>query len=207
MHRRSPLTVVLLLLTLAPSADAQPAPPAAKPKTAVIDLAKIMARYEKQIEMKKKFDDELAPLRAQAEKIKQKLNQYRAEAQNPLSNQEQREVAAQNFKVEAGKLEQLDRDTKADLGKRVEARQTELWKEMQAAVAKHAEAEQIDVVIAYGDVPGQASDEFANVKRRMNSIDIGAGILFYSRPGIDITDAIVTRLNDTYRATQKKKTP
>ena len=116
------------------------------------------------------------------------------------------EVAAHNFKVELGKLEQLDKDTKADLGKRLEARQAELYKEMQAAVAKHAEAEGIDVVIAYGDAPVQTADDFANVKRRMHAIDIGAGILFYARPGLDITDAIVTRLNDAYRATEKKKT-
>jgi Skp family chaperone for outer membrane proteins len=200
-RRNSLLAVALLLSSLAPLA----AQPAAKPKTAVIDLAKVMSKYDKHIEFKKKIEEELVPLKAQAEKIKQSLAKLKTEAEDPSASPEIRDIARHNFKVELSKLNQLDKDAKEDLGKRIEVRNAELWKETHAAVAKHAEATGIDVVIAYGDIPNQPADEVPNVKRRMNAIDVGAGILFYARPGLDITDAIVARLNDAYRAAQKKK--
>jgi Skp family chaperone for outer membrane proteins len=204
MLRKSLSSLVLLLASLA-VADAQPA---ATPKTAVIDLVKVIARYEKQAEFRKKFDDELAPLKLQAERIKQTLGKLKASAEDPNLSQELREVARNNFKVELANLEQLDKETKADLGKRIDARQAELWKEMRAAVAKHAEATGIDVVIAYGDILNLPADDPPNVKRHLTAVDVGAGVLFYARPNLDITDAIVTRLNEAHRAANKgKKTP
>jgi Skp family chaperone for outer membrane proteins len=201
---RIPLVSMILFLSSLAAVDAQPA---AKPKTAVIDFARIATKYEKQIEIKKKFEEELAPVRAEADKIKQTLAKLKAELENPNTSPELRDIARHNYKVEAAKLNQLDQDTKADLGKRFEARQAELWKETHAAVAKHCEANGIDVVIAYSDILNQPADDAPNVKRHLTAIEIGAGVVFYTRPGLDITDAIVTRLNDAYRASQKKKSP
>ena len=202
---RSRYSLVVLLASSLGVADAQPA---ATPKTAIIDLAKVMAKYDKQIEIKKKFDDELVPIKAQAERIKATLGKLKTEAEDPSTSPELRDIARYNFKVEFAKLNQLDKDTKEDLGKRFEVRQAELWKETHAAVAKHAEATGIDVVIAYGDILNLPADDAPNVKRHMTAIDVGAGVLFYARPGLDITDAIVTRLNEAHRAANKgKKTP
>ena len=78
---RIPLVSIFLLSSLAPLAAQPAAQPAATPKTAVIDLAKVMSKYDKQIEVKKKFDEELVPLKAQAEKIKAALEKAGAKVE------------------------------------------------------------------------------------------------------------------------------
>jgi Skp family chaperone for outer membrane proteins len=201
MLRKSLPSIAFLLLSMTSSADAQ----SQAPKTAVIDVMKVMARYEKQIQIKKQFDDEITPIKAEADRIKQTLAQSKREAEDPKNSADLRDAARQNFKSELAKLELLDKQTKLDLGKRFEARQAALWKEIHDAVAKHAEAEHIDVVIAYGNLSGQESDAFPNVKRKMNAVDIGAGVPIYVRPGLDITDAIVNRLNNADGASKKEQ--
>jgi hypothetical protein len=91
----------------------------------------------------------------------------------------------------------MSRDIERILAKRQEDNLVAVWTEIQTAIKSYATEKQIDLVLAYGDpVEKELLDRFPNVKRKMESMDLGGTTPLHFAAHVDISNAVVKRIHD-----------
>lgn len=169
-------------------------------KVGVVNLGVLFIKYEKSTIYKKELEGELAPLKAQAEKIKDVMTKHNNWLKAPTSTDtKQREVSEGAMRDGQRALEDLDLQARKLVGKKQENQLIQLYKEIHAAVQAHAQNNGFHVILAYGDPPDQDLFSFQNINRKMNALDLAAAVPYYWQPNLDVTNDVLVRLNSAYR--------
>jgi Skp family chaperone for outer membrane proteins len=175
-------------------------------KVAVFNLGLVLSKYQRAAAMKEEMAEEMKQLKEEAKQLTDNLRNWQTALQRgdlPPAKKEQYEEKMINARR---RLEDLDRQARAKVGKSQENGLNMLWKDMRDAVKAHATENGIGLVIVYGDpLDTGLVDVMPNITRKMQAIDQGGGVPFFVGPGVDISEAIIERLNRQYR--QKKSEP
>jgi len=195
---------IIVLSTATPSAPAQDKkePAAPRVKIAVVNYGYLFTNFDRAKEMKKELDDELAPLKAEAEKIKASLTSLKAAADSAKGMPEVAALIAEQMREGTKGLEDLDLKARSLVGKKQETQLVMLWRQINDVVAEYASKHDFDIVFGYGDPPNLDPNTFANVNRRMTAMDMGTMIPAYVRNGGDITREVHALLQEKYRTSK-----
>lgn len=192
------LTALAAIALLFAQVQAQPAPvPKAMPqaKVAVCDIVKIFANYQKAKDIEAKLREARRTVDAEDEKRKTKITAMENELMEGL------DPASKEYETRLAELTRLNIERETWL-KFEEKRQgmdryrlTELmYKEVLKAVAGVAKDQDVQLVLSSDDtVPGRL-DAYRQVENKK---------VLYSDGALDITDTVVGRLNDQYKASTK----
>src|SRR5262249_16456578 len=98
------------------------------------------------------------------------------------------------------KLEDMQRQVQAEIGKKQETQIITLYKDLNMAIEAFAKANSYQLVLGYGDLTG---DIFTveNIDRKMKGMDLGSTTPLYMGATTNITEPIITTLNNMYRST------
>jgi Skp family chaperone for outer membrane proteins len=198
--RSAALTAIALALAVgsARTATAQQIPTT---KVGVVNVGLLFTGYEKAKVLKKELDDELRPLKEQAEKIKAAMIEHDKWLKNPANkiNTQQTEISQKALRDGTRALEDLDLKARTMVGKKQETQLVQLYREVQVAVQSYAQQNGYHIILGYGDPPQLDAFAFANVNRRMTAMDMGTFVTMYVGPGLDISNEVLTRLNGGVR--------
>ena len=182
--------------------QAQQGQPLPATKVGVVNIGLLFTQYRKAELYKKELDTDLAPLKAEAEKIKSIVQQHvEWLKKNNGTDAKQREVSEKAVKDGQRALEDLDMAARRLIGKKQETQLILLYKEIHAGVQSYAQQNGFHIVLAYGDPPGQDPFTFGNINRKMGGMDMGAAIPFYWANGLDISNDVLVRLNSVFPPT------
>jgi Skp family chaperone for outer membrane proteins len=166
----------------------------AEPSMAVLDLARVFEEYEMTRDLEEMFDQKRRAAAEEAEQRRASMDQMRRAlaAFDPVSEdfarrEEDLTRAQVDFEVWSGITEKrLKADHKKWLLK--------IYRHTQTTVAEIAAQRQIDLVLTYDKLTDDAPDSIALRQQ------ILLQKVIYHSARIDITDEVLTRLNDSYRA-------
>lgn len=169
-------------------------------KVGVVNIGLLFTKYYKAQIMKKELENDLLPLKAEAEKIKAIMKQHQEwlEANNKKEQKDavQAEKSMKAMRDGQRALEDLDVQARKLIGKKQETQLVMLYKEIHAAVQSHAQQNGYHMVFAYGDPPDQPDPfTFQNINRKMGGMDMGAAVPYYWQTGLDISSDVLARLN------------
>jgi RNA polymerase sigma factor (sigma-70 family) len=178
-----------------PSEAAAPAgaaaPPAPRSRVAVVNLTAVVKGYSRFKAFQadatagaKKFEERAADKRAEVEEIRKRLQDA---PPTKVAGLEAQLRAAQRG------LEDVDNEARRELGTKADKQAVELYKEIQSAVQRYAQANDLELVLLYNEPPdGDDALSAANVSRKMQP---AACMPIYSAKGVDITAQIIEALN------------
>jgi Skp family chaperone for outer membrane proteins len=93
-------------------------------------------------------------------------------------------------------MQDVGEDAKKQLGKKRDEQAVIIYKEIEQAVQVYARAQDLELVLHFNDaIVPQDLHSPMNVQRKLQ---IGACMPMYSHPQMDITQAVITMLNDQY---------
>jgi len=194
------LAVALMVLAGSVSqTQAQAQVPATK--VGVVNIGLLFTKYNKAQIMKKEIEGDLAPLKADAEKLKTIIQQHQEwlkkyATQDPA----QKEKSEKAIRDATRALEDLDMQARKLIGKKQEAQLIQLYKEVHAAVQSYGQQNGYHIILAFG-APAEADPfAFPSVNRWMNAMDIGSVVPFYVQTGLDVSNDVLARLNATVPA-------
>jgi len=195
--RRMRNFLALNLLTLAASSVfAQPE----STRIAVVDVGRIFHGYKRANGSHRGSTvlwSELEPLKVRSRKLTDELRAWDHALKSGQVAQSDREAFERAIKKNQAELEDIERELKHLQAKRQEEHLRELWRDIRAAVREYAIHHKIDLVLAYGDPPKELIDQPANIQRKKDAIDFGGTIPSFVAPGADITDGVLTLLNQS----------
>lgn len=167
-------------------------------KVGTVNIGLLFTKYHKAQTMKKELENDLLPLKAEAEKIKTVMQQHKEwldKYGKEAAQAPQIEKSTKAMRDGQRALEDLDMQARKLIGKKQETQLIQLYKEIHTSVQMHAQQNGYHVIFAYGDPPDQDPFTFANINRKMGGMDMGAGVPFYVQTGLDISNDVLARLN------------
>lgn len=169
-------------------------------KVGVVNVGLLFTKYNKAVTFKKELEGDLAPLKGEAEKIKNTMQQHqdwikKYGTQDPA----QKEKSEKALRDGQRALEDLDLQARKLIGKKQEAQLVQLYKEVQAAVQSYGQQAGYHVIFAYGDPPDTDLFTFGNINRKMSGMDMGGVVPFYVQNGLDVSNDVLQRLNYAYQ--------
>lgn len=168
-------------------------------RVAVVNIPVVSERYQK-----------TSDLEAQFEQVRQKLTKHREDLRNRIdtlqrSLKEELKPGSDAFRDRTKELAMLQAELQWFVdseGQRVEkglgASLKEIYLDIKTAAGQVAEERGIDIVLASDQLPDAEPDSSAQVRQQILLQKV-----VYWNPRVDITDAVVARLNENYRQSQK----
>ncbi len=147
-------------------------------KIGYIDLSKAFDEYQKTKDLDKELEGKGDMKQAEREKIVQDVRKMREEME--MMNKNAREKKETDIDAKIKSLQEFDQEAKTDLTRERDNMVKDILKEMS------------DVIKEYGEKNGF-------------SIILNDRVLLYGDPGMDLTNEIVTILNDKYKAASVTK--
>ena len=167
-------------------------------KVGVVNIGLVFTNFSKAQALKKELDQDLLPLKDQAEKLKTAMMEHKKWLEvptNPKSNPGQADISQKALRDGARALEDLDLKARTLIGKKQETQLVQLYREIQAAVQSYAQQNGYHMILGYGDPPQLDPYTFANINRRMTAMDMGTFVIMYSMNGLDVSNEVLQRLN------------
>ncbi len=204
MMKRIVLALFVVGVAFLPvAAQDPPGPAAGRPVVAVINVGVIFTKYERAREHNKEITASMKGPRAEHDKLNRDMKAWQEAAKaDPAA----RDALEEKILQAKRQMEDLNRKITALVRKRQEDALMLLWKDAQDEVAAYAREHGLQAVFAYGD-PVAPLILPANVQRKLQAVDAGSSFPFYVAPGVDISEAIVDRLNRRYAERAKTATP
>lgn len=193
------MLAVTCLATVAGRLTAQ-GPATTSTRVAVVNIGLVFSKYEKAMFFKKEMEDVLAPYRVQGEKLKKDIIDWTEYMKHPKFDPKERERYEQGILGNKRKLEDLDREARAKVGKRQEEQIIALYKDVSDKVKSYAMSNGIQLVLAYGEQIEGELYTFPNINRKMQGMDLGSTNPLYIGVGVDISADVYNELNRGYRA-------
>ena len=195
MKRMRVFLAICSVLQLAHRAGAQEIALKPENRVAVVNIGVVFTQYEKAKQFKGQMEKMLQPFKDQAERLKAEIAKLEAQQKDMQTRAEDKAKFEQAIITGKRKLEDLDREARAKIGKQQEEHLIALYKEVVNAVKEHAETHGIQIVLGYGEPPDADLFTFANINRKLTGMDMGGSVPLYFRPGIDISQHVVDSLN------------
>lgn len=165
-------------------------------RVAVVDVPAVSERYMGRADLETKLDQERVQFNKRRESIRDQMNRL------AQSLQEQFKPGTDEFNQRSKQLTLLDAELKwftESEGLRIEQVLAEslqqIFLDIQEAVREIAEEKNIDVVLAADRIP---PDKPHNTSQARQQIVLQKVV--YWNPRVDITQPVITRLNERYRA-------
>jgi Skp family chaperone for outer membrane proteins len=193
MSKSRLLALSVLLVAVSPLAAQEKFPPT---RIALINIGEVFNKSIKAKERKKEMEAKTLVYRKQMESLKTECNKYQQVLVDVNAEAEERAVAGKHLLALRRKMEDIDVEVRRVLGKKQEQFMLELFKEIQDAIKEHADANDIDLVLIYGDPPKDDVLKVANINRKMMAAEQGGLVPIFIRSRIDITQAVLERIND-----------
>ena len=195
------LATALMVMTGSAAFAQGPGVPATK--VGVVNIGLLFTKYLKAQTFKKELEADLAPLKADAEKLKNAMLAHKKclDSGAGATNAAQKDVSEKALRDGQRQLEDLDLQARKLIGKKQETQLIQLYKEIQAAVQSYGAQSGYHAIFAYGDPPDQDLFSFTNINRKMQGMDMGALVPFYIQPGLDVSNDVLARLNAPFGGT------
>jgi Skp family chaperone for outer membrane proteins len=191
--------LILGALFLAGRSWSDTKPPASPPRTRVglVNLSHAIKSYDKFKFYQEDVKTALKPYQEREAELKKKGDALAEEVKSP-------ETAADRKPALQKKLLGLQRemeDNKAEAQRIIAEKQNKqlkvLYQDVEKVVRRYAKARGFDLVLHYNDLVKEEAYTTENILRKMQA---GACMPLYTAPGIDITDEVMTALNEDFRS-------
>lgn len=175
-------------------------------KIAVINLAKVINKYDKWTAFKDEYKAEYT--KVFESRVNPKKNEYESlkkEAEDVKTAPDRKEANVKRMKLLEREIQDIADEAKNILGKKESDQFVQLYKEVHDAVAACAKYYSYDMVMHYNDAFESEKDMYTpqNVARKMGN----AGCMpLYVNPENDLSDIVIKYLN-TYYKPQSSITP
>jgi Skp family chaperone for outer membrane proteins len=176
-----------------PAADA-PAP--ATTRVAVVDVVKVFANYQRAKDQELRLQEHRKEVKAENEKRSKNIESMELELKDALA------PGSPEFQKRLDELTKasIDRETwlKFEDAKETQERyrlSDEMYKDILKTVAEVAKDQNFQIVISSDESNAESKpDVFRKIERKK---------VLYAAPGLDITDSVLTKINDAYKAGKK----
>jgi Skp family chaperone for outer membrane proteins len=172
-------------------------PPAAT-RIAVVNLGEIFLNYTRSKEGKKELEAAIAPYKQMLDKLQGEITKLQQITPDPKLDPEEKAAASKKLISLRRQMEDLRTEAQKVTAKKSEKFIVDLYADIEAAIKRHADAQQIDLVLAYGEPLNDDLLKYANVTRKFNAASQGGVVPVFIRPRIDITQAVLKGLNESY---------
>ena len=167
-------------------------------RIAVINLQSVIKQYAKwgtfeqtYKDLYGRYNNEFERKKATGVNLKTQLDQAK--------DDQAREKIQQQLRALDRDVQDLGEDAKKQLGKLRDEQAVQIYREVEQAVLAYARSYDIEMVLHYSDAVAQADlYQPANVERKIQTL---ACMPMYMAPGMDITNAVATMLNQRLGAT------
>ncbi len=188
------LSILLFGGGTGPASPAQ-ASPVAKGATivAVVDIGRVLqAAFPGGSDFGRGLGPQVEEFKAQAERISAQIVDWKKMIQNSRLNKHEAEVIRENICSYERGLEVTKTALSKAIGLKQEQDTRQLWIAIQRAVKTYASENGIDIVLGYGD-PAQPEliDQFPNINRKMQAMDLGSTVPLFVSPRADITAGVI----------------
>lgn len=169
-------------------------------RVAVVNIGAVFQKYDKAKFYKAEMDKMLEPYRLEVEKLRKEMVDWQNAMNHPQFKKEDRPRYESGILANKRKIEDIDREVRNRVGKKQEEQIVGLYRDVSEAVKGYAQANGLQLVLAYGDPAEGDHYTFPNVNRKMQGMDLGTTNPFFFVPQVDISQAIIDTLNHRYRA-------
>jgi Skp family chaperone for outer membrane proteins len=181
--------------------------PAGTVRVAVVNVGVVFHKYERAAAFKNELAGTMAPFKKKVQALNDQGKKWAHELKAPALTPAQKDKLEQAIRDTKRQLEDTEAGFKRVIGKKQEDSLITLWKDVRDAVKTCAKQQGIRLVIAYGDpIEKELLEQFPNINRKMQAIDMGSALPLFIDDGVDISEAVVVELNRRYRE-ELKKTP
>jgi Skp family chaperone for outer membrane proteins len=182
-------------------AETKPAPARAKTRVALVNLQYVIYEYDKYKQFKEEAKKAVKPYQNKDAELKEEAERLTKELQNDDLGARRREKVEARLKEINKAMEANKAEAKTKLGAVQEKQLPILFGDVQAATARYAKDNELDLVMHYNDEVKE--DELTSPKNIVRKMQAGAAFPLYVAPGIDISEEIVAALNKEYRRNKK----
>ncbi|MFO0970248.1 MAG: OmpH family outer membrane protein [Gemmataceae bacterium] len=167
-------------------------------KVAVVNVGEVFMKYEKAASYKAELEKIVGPRKAEADKLKNEIKAWQDAMKHPKFDPKDKERYEQAIVANIRKLEDMQRQVQAEIGKKQETQIITLYKDLNTAIDAFAKANSYQLVLGYGDITG---DLFTveNIDRKMKGMDLGSTTPLFMGAGVNVTEPIIQTLNNMYR--------
>ncbi len=193
--------VILILLTvlLAGRLGSETRPkPEPRSRIALVNLAQVSKGYAKVADFTAVKKQLVKPFEVKIKDLKEQIEAHLKALEKKDLAEETRSQHEKKLKERQQKMADLTSEASQILARKNAEQLVLVYKDVLAAAQRHAKTHGIDLVLQYSDLPADAADFFSpvNVARK---VELGAAFPLVIAPGLDITQDILTDLNDAYR--------
>jgi outer membrane protein len=174
-----------------------PAPAAqAGTKIAVVNIGEVFNKYKRAQAFKADLEATLNPYKDKGKKLADQIKNLEDELRKPQLDPRTAAQYQDTIKAHKRTLEDMSAEIQRLLGKKQEDNLVTLWKEVNMGIDAVAKAYGFQIVLGYGDPMEKAlMDQFPNVNRKMQAMDLGSTVPLYVHGSADISGIIVQTLN------------
>jgi Skp family chaperone for outer membrane proteins len=169
----------------------------ASPKIAVVNVATVSEKYQKTSDLEAQFDALRKRLGQERDAMKDKLDRANR------SLQEELKPGTEEYRLRKKEIAMLEAELQWFIdneGQKVEKGLAEslrsIFDDIQSAVREVAEEQGVEIVLAADKLPGDSPDSPAQARQMILLQKV-----LYWKPEVDLTDAVIARLNKNYKPT------
>jgi Skp family chaperone for outer membrane proteins len=178
--------------------------PAGAIRVAIVNIGVVFNKYERARQFKDELEAIMAPFKEQGKVLTAQIEEWQTKALAPEIDPTEKKKLEADILKNKRQLEDLQREISRKLGKKQEDNLVQLWKEVQDGIKTYATQEGLQLVLGYGDpMEKQLLDQFPNINRKMQAMDLGSTVPLFAAPGVDIAEGVVALLNRNYAPAKK----
>ena len=162
-------------------------------RVAVVDIGRVFCQgLPNGSDFGRSFSPEILKLNEKAKPIVRDIKEWQTALENKDLSSENAESYRRMIRKAEGQLDLI----RSEIQKRMETKQEDTlvghWKDVQRAIKTYATDNGIDIVLGYGDPREEEMlNSYPNVKRKMETIDLGGTVPLFVAPHADITDGVI----------------
>jgi Skp family chaperone for outer membrane proteins len=165
-------------------------------KIAVVNIGQVFNQYRRAVAMKTELEQTLKPFKDKAKTLTDQIKAWDDELKKPQLDPAKVPQYRASITAHKRTLEDMSAEITTLLGKRQEDNLVTLWKEVNMGIKAVGEAYGFQIVLGYGDpMEKNLLDQFPNVNRKMQAMDLGSTVPLYIHGSVDLSQAVVDTLN------------
>jgi Skp family chaperone for outer membrane proteins len=170
-------------------------------KVATINMLVVMKGYKKFDIFRVEMEKLAQPYKDENKKLQDMFKGWKSVAEDPKKSDKEREDAQKYLVQLKRQIEDNSANASKLLGAREDEKVVQIYHEIQDAVKRYALSNGIHVVLQYTEMTSEPEIyTAANIKRKLQSAQVGACTPMYVADGVDISQAVVSMLNTPFTA-------
>ena len=170
-------------------------PAFASPRIAVVNVATVSEKYQKTTDLEAQFDALRRRLGQERDAMKDKLDRANRSLQEELKpNTEEYRQRKRDIAIMEAELQWFIDNEGQKVEKGLAESLRNIFDDIQAAVREVAEEQGIEIVLAADRLPGESPDSPAQTRQMILLQKV-----LYWKPEVDLTEAVIARLNKNYK--------